>query len=909
MAGRKQPIEHYEEEAEVSRAPRVIACGMFYAIAVLLLVSMFLPEPSPLSGVKHVLCGLGGVLAFLIPLFLAWIATLLLASLRGKKVSPVKSTLFALIFPLLHTLLHLFFVPQIIDRFMTLHTFMNHLKQSFDHEVGGGAIGAILAWPLSQKLGVAGGVIAVVVLIALALLASGKLRSWIGALRGRRQEEELPFDYEHQFDEYDEPAPQPKRSARAMRTETPIRGVEVIEEEPKKKRSRKKAQEEIPPEPQVLRHSADGDSMHSLRGENLDPQPPRRRSEPAQSARPRRKMYTETIEGPNASRRAVDRGDEPRPSRRRAEEEPLRTANETRAPRVRLEDDSPRSARMSREEEPPRRARITDEPHPAPKSREPARRQQEELDDPDLLFEVANDDLTIEPDYADVLEGDMPPELPKTPKKPLGKLKRPVKEPSADEETYNYPPIDLLAEGEKIDENYRDGDMEKAQLLETTLKEFGINTRLTGIAHGPAVTRFEVQPAAGIKVSRITALADDIAMHLAAMSVRIEAPIPGKSAVGVEIPNSKVETVRLRDVLESAEACKSASKLAVGLGKDNSGRYIVADIAKMPHVLIAGQTGSGKSVCINAIITSILFRATPDEVKLILIDPKVVELSIYNDIPHLVCPVVTDCKKAASALQWAVAEMERRYKVFAENGVRDIKGYNKELPEGEKAMPQMVIIIDELADLMMVAQGDVEDSICRLAQLARAAGMLLVIATQRPSVNVITGTIKANIPTRIAFSVASQIDSRTMIDHGGAEKLLGNGDMLFVPSGINKPMRVQGAWVSDEEVHAITTYIKSNSETDYDQDMIERMEKATLSDAEKEDYNNEYDDRLPEAVEIVVEAGQASVSMLQRRMRVGYARAGRLIDEMEQRGIVSEADGAKPRSVLITREQMNELFE
>ena len=909
MAGRKQPIEHYEEEAEVSRAPRVIACGMFYAIAVLLLVSMFLPEPNPLSGVKHVLCGLGGVLAFLIPLFLAWIATLLLASLRGKKVSPVKSTLFALIFPLLHTLLHLFFVPQIIDRFMTLHTFMNHLKQSFDHEVGGGAIGAILAWPLSQKLGVAGGVIAVVVLIALALLASGKLRSWIGALRGRRQEEELPFDYEHQFDEYDEPAPQPKRSARAMRTETPIRGVEVIEEEPKKKRSRKKAQEEIPPEPQVLRHSADGDSIHSLRGENLDPQPPRRRSEPAQSARPCRKMYTETIEGPNASRRAVDRGDEPRPSRRRAEEEPLCTANETRAPRVRLEDDSPRSARMSREEEPPRRARITDEPHPAPKSREPARRQQEELDDPDLLFEVANDDLTIEPDYADVLEGDMPPELPKTPKKPLGKLKRPVKEPSADEETYNYPPIDLLAEGEKIDENYRDGDMEKAQLLETTLKEFGINTRLTGIAHGPAVTRFEVQPAAGIKVSRITALADDIAMHLAAMSVRIEAPIPGKSAVGVEIPNSKVETVRLRDVLESAEACKSASKLAVGLGKDNSGRYIVADIAKMPHVLIAGQTGSGKSVCINAIITSILFRATPDEVKLILIDPKVVELSIYNDIPHLVCPVVTDCKKAASALQWAVAEMERRYKVFAENGVRDIKGYNKELPEGEKAMPQMVIIIDELADLMMVAQGDVEDSICRLAQLARAAGMHLVIATQRPSVNVITGTIKANIPTRIAFSVASQIDSRTMIDHGGAEKLLGNGDMLFVPSGINKPMRVQGAWVSDEEVHAITTYIKSNSETDYDQDMIERMEKATLSDAEKEDYNNEYDDRLPEAVEIVVEAGQASVSMLQRRMRVGYARAGRLIDEMEQRGIVSEADGAKPRSVLITREQMNELFE
>lgn len=907
MAGKKQSIEHYEEEAEVSRAPRVIACVAFYAIALLLLASLLIPEPNPLSSVKHVVCGLGGVLAFLIPLFLAWIATLLVANLRGKKISAIKSILFALIFPLLHTLLHLFFVPKIIDRFMTLHTFMNHLKQSFDHEVGGGAIGAILAWPLSQKLGVAGGVIAVVVLLALALLASGKLRSWIGVIKGRHKEENQDIDYEHQFDEYDEPAPKPARAARAMRAETPIRGVEVIEEEPKPRRASRRKQEEPAPEPQIQRRNAEFDSMHSIRGENLDPQPVRRRAEP--TARPRRKMYTETIEGPNASRRAVDRGDEPRPSRRRAEEE--RPANEmsVRAPRVPLEEDSPRASRVSREEEPPRRVRISDEPYPVAKSRDSARKQQEELDDPDLLFEVADDDLTIEPEYADVLEGDVPPELPKAQKKPLGKLKRPPKEPSSDEETYNYPPIDLLTEGERIEDDYRDGDMEKAQLLERTLKEFGINTRLTGIAHGPAVTRFEVQPAAGIKVSRITALADDIAMHLAAMSVRIEAPIPGKSAVGVEIPNSKVETVRLRDVLESAEACKSTSKLAVGLGKDNSGRYIVADIAKMPHVLIAGQTGSGKSVCINAIITSILFRATPDEVKLILIDPKVVELSIYNDIPHLVCPVVTDCKKAASALQWAVAEMDRRYKVFAKNGVRDIKGYNKELPEGEKLMPQMVIIIDELADLMMVAQGDVEDSICRLAQLARAAGMHLVIATQRPSVNVITGTIKANIPTRIAFSVASQIDSRTMIDHGGAEKLLGNGDMLFVPSGINKPMRVQGAWVSDEEVHAITSYIKSNSETDYDQDMIERMEKAALSDAEKEDLSSEYDDRLPEAVEIVVEAGQASVSMLQRRMRVGYARAGRLIDEMEQRGIVSEADGAKPRSVLITREQMNELFE
>ena len=521
------------------------------------------------------------------------------------------------------------------------------------------------------------------------------------------------------------------------------------------------------------------------------------------------------------------------------------------------------------------------------------------------------EDLTIEPDEYELPDDEAPFDVPPTGKKPLPKFKKGAPAPEEeDEDAYAYPPIDLLAHGQAPDRRESDqSDMEKAQLLGDTLRSFGIETRLTGIAHGPAVTRFELQPAPGVKVSRITSLSDDIALNLAAERVRIEAPIPGKAAVGVEVPNDKVETVALRDVLESSEARRHPSRLAVGLGKDNSGRYIVADIAKMPHVLIAGQTGSGKSVCINAIIVSILYRATPDEVKLILIDPKVVELSVYNGIPHLIAPVVTDPKKAASALDWAVAEMTQRYKRFAERGVRDIKGYNKALEDGEKPMPQIVIIIDELADLMMVAPGEVEDSICRLAQLARAAGMHLVIATQRPSVNVITGIIKANIPTRIAFSVSSQVDSRTMIDHGGAEKLLGNGDMLFVPSGINKPMRVQGAWVSDQEVHAITEYIKQRHETTYDEDVVEKINQSVMSDAEKEEAAEEYDPRLPEAVEIVIEAGQASISMLQRRMRVGYARAGRLIDDMAQRGIVSEADGAKPRTVLITREQYQQMFE
>ncbi|NLF26480.1 MAG: DNA translocase FtsK [Clostridiales bacterium] len=518
-------------------------------------------------------------------------------------------------------------------------------------------------------------------------------------------------------------------------------------------------------------------------------------------------------------------------------------------------------------------------------------------------------DLTIEPDEYELPDEDAAPfDVPASKKrKPLPKFKK--CEP-AEEALYNYPPIDLLSHGQAPDKNESDqSDLEKAGLLAETLRNFGIDTKLTGIAHGPAVTRFELQPAPGVKVSRITALSDDIALNLAAERVRIEAPIPGKAAVGVEIPNDKVETVALRDVLESADARRHASRVAVGLGKDNSGRYIVADIAKMPHVLIAGQTGSGKSVCINSIIVSILYRATPDEVKLILIDPKVVELSVYNGIPHLIAPVVTDPKKAASALDWAVAEMGTRYKRFAERGARDIRGYNKALEDGEKPMSQIVIIIDELADLMMIAPGEVEDSVCRLAQLARAAGMHLVIATQRPSVNVITGIIKANIPTRIAFSVASQVDSRTMIDHGGAEKLLGNGDMLFVPSGINKPMRVQGSWVSDQEVNAVTQYIKERHESTYDEDVVERINQSVMSDAEKEEMNDEYDPRLPEAVDIVLEAGQASISMLQRRMRVGYARAGRLIDEMALRGIVSEADGAKPRTVNISRDQFQQMFE
>ena len=493
----------------------------------------------------------------------------------------------------------------------------------------------------------------------------------------------------------------------------------------------------------------------------------------------------------------------------------------------------------------------------------------------------------------------------------------PIRMPKAMEEIpqdkpYFYPPVDLLkfseTGGVSLTEQ-RQSDTEKALKLEQTLQSFGIQAKVVGISRGPAITRFEMTPAPGVRVSKISGLADDIALNLAATTVRIEAPIPGKSAVGIELPNDHREMVTLRDVLDSPEARKAQSKLAVALGKDNAGKLVIADIAKMPHVLIAGATGSGKSVCINTIIMSIIYRSTPDEVRLILIDPKVVELSVYNGVPHLLVPVVTDPKKAASALNWAVLEMTERYQKFAERGVRDIRGYNNNLKDGEKPLPQIVVIIDELADLMMVAPGEVEDAICRLAQLARAAGIHLVIATQRPSVNVITGVIKANIPSRIAFTVASQVDSRTILDSAGAEKLLGRGDMLFFPQGVSKPQRVQGANVTDEEVNAVTEFIKSQHEAVYNPDILEQMENAEQSDAEKEEKkDDECDPLLSQAVEIAVELGQVSISMLQRRMRIGYARAGRIVDEMTQRGIIGAADGAKPRMLLISREEFKRLY-
>lgn len=483
---------------------------------------------------------------------------------------------------------------------------------------------------------------------------------------------------------------------------------------------------------------------------------------------------------------------------------------------------------------------------------------------------------------------------------------------------YLFPPIDLLSKPSGDQKGMSDTELrKKAKTLQTTLESFGVGAKVTNVSCGPAVTRFELQPEQGVKVSKITGLADDIKLNLAAAEIRIEAPIPGKAAVGIEVPNRVTTMVNLRDLMENEQFKKHASNLAFAVGKDIGGQTIVTDIAKMPHLLIAGATGSGKSVCINTLIMSILYKAKPEDVKLIMIDPKVVELSVYNGIPHLLIPVVTDPKKASGALHWAVTEMTERYNKFAELGVREIKGYNEKIaavaeandPRYEK-MPQIVIIVDELADLMMVAAGEVEEAICRLAQLARAAGIHLIIATQRPSVNVITGLIKANVPSRIAFSVSSAIDSRTILDGGGAEKLLGKGDMLFFPSGYPKPIRVQGAFVSDKEVSAVVDFLTQQSEKpQYNEEVNHKIATAQVSLEGSKGIENEKDDYFLEAGKFIIEKNKASIGMLQRVYKIGFNRAARIMDQLCEAGVVGPEEGTKPRKVLMSMEEFQQYIE
>ena len=480
-----------------------------------------------------------------------------------------------------------------------------------------------------------------------------------------------------------------------------------------------------------------------------------------------------------------------------------------------------------------------------------------------------------------------------------------------EEPAYQIPSLSLLKRSNntgKSPEIQQELERNK-RMLEETLKDFNVGVSMKDVQRGPSVTRYEVQPNAGVKVSKITGLSDDIALNLSAQSIRIEAPVPGKSVVGIEVPNRKKDVVKLRDILESDAFQTAKSQLAFAVGKDIAGNAIIGDIAKMPHLIIAGATGSGKSVCTNSIIMSILFHATPEQVRLILIDPKIVEFRVYEDIPHLLIPVVTDPKKAAGALNWAVQEMEHRYQTFADNGVRDLADYNKKIqsqPDGQ-TLPQIVIATDELADLMMTASKVVEDAICRLAQKARAAGMHLIIATQRPTTDIITGLIKANIPSRIALSVMSQVDSRTILDTGGAEKLLGHGDMLYLPNGMPKPIRVQGCFVSTEEIEKTVAFVKQQAQAAYDDSALVGVEQnIPVLKGETASPDGNADPRLEEAIQAVVELGQASTSSLQRYLNVGYARAARMIDELEKMGIVGGYNGAKPRKVLMTKQQYEE---
>jgi len=806
-------------------------------------------------GLGVFLKGLAGHLLFALALVVAWVG-LLMAVGGSKRIAPLRVMGIGLLFVCLFAFVHLFVADGIAHQ-MRVKGFLNFVTLSFRAGTGAGAIGAILCWPLYSIMGVWGTGIAVVSIVLMDLVLMRKIS--VSQIAGRVR---------NQVQEY-RSAP---RESRYPKRDIPI-GSMYLED---------------------LSQGANSGERSRSKNRSAD-----------------------TILTPVREEKSYSTG----------ASAPLRERVRTERPQVEMEIPAVSTERIHRTETAARPAVFETVPEKKTETVNvvPEEKPVEIFDaDPELPFEMPEEKPVETPVFESNAaepeeEKTAPRELPKIEPVSLGAAAETDEEDTGkalstalgapeDDAEYNYPPIDLLAPV-KVGavKDSQEADAEKAQRLEDTLRSFGVETRLTGVAHGPAVTRFELTPAPGIKVSRITSLADDIAMNLAAVSVRMEAPIPGKDAVGVEVPNDEREFVQLREVLESPEARKNPSRIAVALGKDNAGRFVIADIAKMPHVLIAGATGSGKSVCINSIICSILYRASPAEVRLILIDPKVVELSVYNDIPHLLVPVVTDPRKAASALQWAVCEMTDRYKKFAAVGARNIKGYNAVCPEGEKPMPQIVIIIDELADLMLVAPGEVEDSIQRLTQLARAAGIHLVIATQRPSVNVITGVIKANIPVRIAFQVASQVDSRTILDAAGAEKLLGNGDMLYATSTTHR-VRVQGAWVSDDEVQKITQYIIAHHETDYNNDVIEHMENADVPDAERAEAAEEYDELLPRAIEIVIDAKQASISMLQRKMKIGYARAGRLIDDMEARGIISPNEGAKPREVLMTREQFNQMF-
>lgn len=918
---------------------------LFIAFGILCLVSILVQlEGVVFAVVKSMVYGLGGSLAFFLPLFFIWGGGLLALSARRKM--PVREFLlsFGLYICILafiifitttydkndrrnYTLIDYIYRVNVGESQPNPSGFLPYITRSYQLSVethqGGGLIGMLLAWLCNMLLGRVGSLIVLplMMITLLIFLTQLDIKAIIDTIRyGSSQDDDLS-DEEAALQAAHEQQWREQEAQRYMAMQQQQQQYQYQQQPPYE-------QPYIPPSiPQESIEKKDRFSLasitslfkknpfSSLRHESNMQMPPSVSNRsmpplytPPQSGQPGVDLYDEIIasdsfdpsEGTFAPPPVFQKKQEAKPKRQPQAPLPSFFEEESSTTIQQPQNGSSYTANYAPPKAPT--ASVMDATQPMPP--------------------IGSEPLSAEPGLSYFPAPASSVKMPKMSGEDIGAPKVALPENTPDKKkqevvkqqvAYAYPSFDMLHMPNQNQLDTSREDQARAATLADTLQSFGIAAQVQNITRGPAITRFELELAAGVNVKRITSISDNIALSMASNGVRIEAPIPGKSLVGIEVPNKEIQAVTLREVLQSKEMSQAQSPLSVALGKDIAGKPIICDLSRMPHVLIAGATGSGKSVCINSIINSIIYRATPEEVRMILIDPKVVELQGYNGIPHLIVPVVSDPHKAAGALSWAVAEMMERYHKFTEKGVRNMAGYNAALTPDEEKLPFILVVIDELADLMMAAKKDVEESICRLAQLARAAGIHLIVATQRPSVDVITGLIKANIPSRIAFAVSSNIDSRTILDAVGAEKLLGRGDMLYSPSGARTPTRVQGCFVSDEEVNRITQFVRSHSQAEYDPTVLEQLEQEggtgiggvlpmdTSTDA------SDLDPLLRQAIEMAVDDGQTSISMLQRRLRIGYARSGRLIDEMTRRGIISQAAGAKPREVLITREELDSL--
>jgi len=923
----------------------LIALGVmiFLAVAVNMSGDVF-------AGMRQVCHGLAGGFAFLLPVLPIWGGILVIMSTQRKP--PLRAyVLFIVLFFLVLAVGTLFvrtnpgslmdfFYADNQSRSTTPGAYDLYLARAYElgaqRSAGAGLFGMLLAWPLWKLLGAVGGGIVAVLLAAVAFLFMIRLdfRKIFGQMRAkqdqRRMAQEQEAEYQRQQEMIWQRQQQEMAAQRALPQAQQGDGWEVYVpqgayQQPVQQMPIQQ-QRQMRQQPQQTRNAPPVQvGFQPTEEEYAGYEQPSYKTAPEEKEHKsrifgRKKQEEEPAYVPEEPRRSGIFGTrhpvEPEPAQTYEEEyfeeEPVpQPAKKPSRAVAWQEDTQPQRTATWRDEEP------EEEYQPAAR---PVKQKQQPK--PSWAETPPWEDAPVEADAA-VVAPKLQQEPPKDAWKPELKLPPRKNAPMGEQvemelpPPYVYPGMNLLKQAEPQVGISPEEDAIRAQRLEETLQSFKVPAKVRHVTHGPAISRFELELAAGIKVTKVTDLGKNIAMDMAVKSVRIEAPIPGTSLIGVEVPNSKVATVTLREVMESQTMQEAKSPLVVALGKDIAGTPIVCDLARMPHLLIAGATGSGKSVCINTMINSLLYRCSPKEVRMILVDPKVVELQCYNGIPHLLIPVVSDPHKASGALAWAVAEMMDRYKKFQVKGVRAIDGYNAKLEDGEDFMPRIVIIIDELADLMMTCKRDVEDHICRLAQLARAAGIHLVVATQRPSVDVITGLIKANIPSRIAFKVSSFIDSRTILDRVGAEQLLGWGDMLYLPTGAFTPTRVQGCFMSDNEVNRVTDFIRENCEADYDPNIIDQLDQMEhenggfhmVDSMESADDPNSDASLLQQCIEMAVQDGQVSTSLLQRRLKVGYARAGRLVDEMEKRGIVSAKDGAKPRMCLITREEFERMKE